>query len=128
MSTDPSNIFPARLKAAREKRGLDQEGLAKKAKLNPTAISHFEAGRRKPSFDNLKRLAEALSVTTDYLLGRAEMEREDASRGATGSVSAGALFRGVDFDNLTADDLETAEGFMKMLAERNRKKREGGDP
>ena len=113
MSTDPSAIFPARLKAARDTRGLDQEGLAKKAKLNPTAISHFEAGRRKPSFDNLKRLADALSVTTDYLLGRDE--------------SAGVLFRDVNFENLTADDLETAEGFMKMLAEKNRKRRESGE-
>jgi transcriptional regulator with XRE-family HTH domain len=123
MSTDPSEIFPARLKAARGKRGMDQEGLAKKARLNATAISHFETGRRKPSFDNLKRLAEALSVTTDYLLGRAEMENGDAAAGATGAVSAGVLFRNVDFDSLTADDLETAEGFMKMLTEKNRKKR-----
>ena len=27
---------------------------------------------RRPSFDNLKKLADALDVTTDYLLGRVD--------------------------------------------------------
>lgn len=29
----------------------------------------FEAGRRKPSFDNVRALAKALKVSADYLLG-----------------------------------------------------------
>lgn len=67
----PSDLFPARLKHAREElRKINQEQLAEAAKLQSSAISHFETGKRKPSFDNLKRLADALSVTTDYLLGR----------------------------------------------------------
>lgn len=108
-------------------RGLDKESLGKKAKINPTAISHFEAGRRKPSFDNLKRLSEALRVTTDFLLGRSDSPTPDAPRSPTGDVTAGALFRGVDFDSLTTDDLENVEDIMRMLAEKNRKKRERGD-
>lgn len=114
MSSEPSGIFPARLRAARELRQLDQEALAKRATLNPTAISHFEAGRRKPSFDNLRRLADALGVTTDYLLGRAD------EIGAVAATSD-TLFR--DFSRLTAEDQEVAKGFMKLLAERNSKRR-----
>ena len=34
--------------------------------------SAFETGTRKPSFDNLLLLANALDVTTDYLLGRVD--------------------------------------------------------
>lgn len=37
--------------------------------LQPSAVAHFEADRRKPSFDNVRGLAKALSVTSDYLLG-----------------------------------------------------------
>lgn len=37
--------------------------------MQPSAIAHFEAGRRKPSFDNVRSLAKALKVTGDYLLG-----------------------------------------------------------
>jgi transcriptional regulator with XRE-family HTH domain len=66
----PSAIFPDRLKAARVLRGLNQEELAERSGLQDSAISHFETGGRKPSFDNLKRLADALGVSTDYLLGR----------------------------------------------------------
>src|SRR5215831_4298497 len=69
-SSRPTEIFPARLRAARDKRGLNQGDLAKRAGLQASAISHFETGTRKPSFDNLRRLADALDVTTDYLLGR----------------------------------------------------------
>lgn len=37
--------------------------------MQPSAIAHFEAGRRKPSFDNVRSLSRALKVTADYLLG-----------------------------------------------------------
>ena len=69
-STRPSEVFPERLRTAREKRGLSQGDLANRARFQASAISHFETGTRKPSFDNLRRLADALEVTTDYLLGR----------------------------------------------------------
>ena len=69
-STPPSSIFPERLRAAREYRGLTQGQLAERAGLQASAISHFETGTRKPSFDNLLLLANTLDVTTDYLLGR----------------------------------------------------------
>ncbi len=84
------------------------------ARMNPSAISHFETGNRKPSFDNLRRLADALQVTTDYLLGRAN---EPTAVGQT----ADSLFR--DFDRLTSQDQEFARDFMKSLAERSKKQR-----
>jgi transcriptional regulator with XRE-family HTH domain len=64
-----SDQFPQRLKACREQRQLTQLELAERAKLPSTSISHFENSVRKPSFDNLRRLAQALDVPTDYLLG-----------------------------------------------------------
>ncbi len=63
----PEN-FGDRLRKVRESKGLNQAMLAEKSGLQPSAISHFELGRRSPSSDNLKRLADALSVTIDYLL------------------------------------------------------------
>ncbi|MCI0529770.1 MAG: helix-turn-helix domain-containing protein [Nitrospira sp.] len=109
-----SDLFPARLQAAREKRKLSQEDLAKRAGLQASAISHFETGSRKPSFDNLRRLADALKVTTDYLLGR--VTDIEALAGAD------KLFR--DLDRLTADDRDFAEMFIKALADKARKKRD----
>ena len=105
-STRPSEVFPGRLRAAREKRGLNQGELASRAGLQASAISHFETGTRKPSFDNLRRLADALDVTTDYLLGRV----------TDSQVLAGAdkLYR--DLDRLTANDRDIAKDFLEMLA------------
>ncbi|MCV3211678.1 helix-turn-helix domain-containing protein [Mesorhizobium sp. YC-39] len=67
-SSIPST-FAARLRDIREKRELSQSELAREAGMQPSAIAHFEAGRRKPSFDNVRGLAKALKVTADYLLG-----------------------------------------------------------
>ncbi len=110
----PSDLFPARLKAARELRQFNQTDLAEKTGLPPTSISHFEAGSRKPSFDNLRRLAEQLNVTADYLLGRVDEP--------TALAGADKLYRHAQ--NLSTEDLELAEKFMKMLESRNKPRKE----
>lgn len=102
---DDGSVFPARLKAARELRQLSQGALAEKAKLPPSSISHFEANKRKPSFDNLRKLASVLGVTTDYLLGRVESPEP--------APEAEVMFR--DVQKLSDRDRELASDFIKML-------------
>lgn len=102
---NPSDIFAERLTEARRIRDLDQAELARRAGLPASSISHFEKGSRKPSFENLRRLATTLRVTTDFLLGR--VDEPDAYAGAD------QLYR--DVQNLSARDKEVAEGFLKML-------------
>ena len=111
----PEN-FGERLRKTRESKGLSQGELGQKAGLQPSAISHFESGRRSPSFDNLRRLADALSVTLDFLLGR---ESEPRSAGPV----ADQLFR--NFGQMSSDDQESLARFAKVLAEKNRERREG---
>jgi len=62
-------IFKYRLKIARKKRGMSQSVLAHVSDLQPSAISHFETGNRQPCLRNLAKLALALNVSADYLLG-----------------------------------------------------------
>jgi transcriptional regulator with XRE-family HTH domain len=102
--------FPERLRKAREAKDLSQTDLATRSGLEPSAISHFETGRRQPSFANLKRLADALAVTIDYLVGRA-----DEPRGS--GPAAEQLFR--DFERLSSEDQETLTGLARMLAKKN---------
>lgn len=61
--------FGARLKIIRETRGLSQSDLARKIGGDASAISHFEGGRRKPSFNTLTDLCLALTCSSDYFLG-----------------------------------------------------------
>jgi transcriptional regulator with XRE-family HTH domain len=110
--SQPSEIFMQRLRAARELRQWSQSDLATRAGMPPSSIAHFETGTRKPSFDTLKRLANALEVTTDYLLGRVE---------DPGLAEAGdPLYR--DMGKLSDKDRELAKDFLKMLARRNQAK------
>ena len=109
-----ADIFQERLKHARDLRSLSQAQLATDAGLPPSSVSHFEAGARKPSFDNLKRLAGALNVTTDYLLGRSDLP--DASG------PAGRLHR--DQHKLSSEDLKLTEQFVEMLLKRGAQKKD----
>lgn len=105
MEKDPTEIFRDRLKQAREEQHLTQAELAEKTGLPPSSISHFENGPRKPSFDNLRRLAAALNVTTDYLLGRAAGTEEHSQ--------ASILFRKAA--SLDKEQLSMLEGFIDVL-------------
>ena len=107
----PSEIFPERLKKSRILRGLSQIDLATKAGIRPSAISHFEGGARKPSFENLRKLALALDVRTDYLLGLVDEVYE--------TIGVDPLYR--DVDKLSGDDRDLAKEFLQMLAKRTKK-------
>ncbi|WP_419589064.1 helix-turn-helix domain-containing protein [Thiolapillus sp.] len=107
-----SDIFQKRLVTARKKRELSQDDLAKKSGLKPAAISHFETGARKPSFNNLKRLADALNVTADYLLGRTDDPE--------GFAEADVAFRH-GFEQLSSEQREIALDFIEVLAKRSKK-------
>ena len=107
-SSSPSSIFPDRLRHAREYRGLTQGELAERARLQPSAISHFETGTRKPSFDNLRLLADTLDVTTDYLLGRVAEFKNLAG--------ADKLHR--HYDALQEGDRKFADALITHLAEK----------
>ena len=72
---DPRNIeilveFGHRLREARSKIGLSQEGLAEIAGLDRTYISLIERGLRNPSLICIGKLADALEVPTSELLIR----------------------------------------------------------
>ena len=65
------------IKDRRKQLAITQTELAKQSSLTPAAISQFESGTRKPSFDTLSNLADALKVTTDNLLGKRRESYDD---------------------------------------------------
>jgi transcriptional regulator with XRE-family HTH domain len=105
-SNRPTEVFPNRLKKARELRGLSQAEVAARSCMQVSAVSHFETGGRKPSFDNLRRLAQALDVTTDYLIGRVDE--------VGGTANADRLYRNIQ--QLQTSDREFIEGWIKSKA------------
>lgn len=65
---DALESFARRLSELRKHKNLSQTELGQLAKLHYTHIGRFERGTSRPSGDTLKRSADALSGTSDYLL------------------------------------------------------------
>ena len=93
---------------------MTQTELANVANLTPAAISQFESGTRKPSFNTLSSLSDALKVTTDYLLGKEERRYDDLL--ADPKISS--MFRGMmGFTEKDKDTLYEFYEFLKTKAE-----------
>ncbi|MFC1715826.1 helix-turn-helix domain-containing protein [Candidatus Poribacteria bacterium] len=104
-----------RIKNQRAKLRITQTELARAAKLTPAAISQFESGARKPSFDALSKLAMALKVTTDYLLGMKQPGYQDILADPKVSV----MFRGIM--ELPENDKQTMLEFYEFLKNKSAK-------
>lgn len=61
-----------RIKDLRKKQNLTQKQLAIKVHVSPQVISNWERGYSTPDSEDLKKIAESLDTSTDYLLGREE--------------------------------------------------------
>jgi transcriptional regulator with XRE-family HTH domain len=61
----------ARIRAARDRRGLSQSALARllPGPVEGRDISRWERGKNMPSWTNLRALADALEVTVAWLVG-----------------------------------------------------------
>ena len=69
-----SNALRINLRKFRELRGLTQAQMGARAAVGAASISHFETGQRTPTLETLVKLADALNVNVDALLGRAPVE------------------------------------------------------
>jgi transcriptional regulator with XRE-family HTH domain len=65
-----------RIKQLRINKHLNQSQLAKLLNCTSSVISAYELNTRKPSLENLVALAYALGVSTDYLLGIKNSNRD----------------------------------------------------
>jgi len=63
-------IFGEHLKNIRQSKNLTQKQLAELIGISERGIQNYEMGVRKPNFDIIIKLADALNISTDYLLGR----------------------------------------------------------
>lgn len=93
--------FGNRLRQLRKDRNLTQQQLATLIGVKNSVISFYEVGERMPSPDALRKLALALHVTTDYLLG--------IERGAS-----------VDVSGLDEQDRLVVQMVISRLREKNK--------
>ena len=58
----------ARIKAIRERRGLTQQELAKKAGIGRSYLARLETARQDPTLSTLEKIAKALRVKVRQLI------------------------------------------------------------
>lgn len=122
--------FGERLARLREDKGWLQRDLAFRVSVKANTISNWEKGISRPNLDQLCLLCQALSVTSDTLLGldKTGMERTlnikeqrilTAFRNATPEMQSAMYQLFVNIDNISGTlhekntSLELAEEFIK---------------
>ncbi len=70
------------LKTLRKKHRLSQKEIGKIFHASQNAVSQWESGARKPSYDVIQEIADYFNVTIDYLLGREEKPSENRENSA----------------------------------------------
>ena len=62
------------LKELRKEKKLTQTELASKLDISQKSYSNWESGKAEPTLDNIIKLANILNTTTDFLLGRTNID------------------------------------------------------
>lgn len=62
-------MFPSKLKKARDESGFTQREVARETGLKQSTIASYEIGRTQPDIETLGLLADFYEVSVDWLLG-----------------------------------------------------------
>ena len=85
------------IRKIRMMRGYNQEQLAELASLNRVTIAKYESGKVEPGAQALSRIADALEVTVDQLLGRETEENlNEQQQSAPRTIEARIVSFGMD--------------------------------
>ena len=69
--------FSERLKDLRKQVGLTQVDVAEKLRISQPAYASWERGVKKPTQENLVKIAQVLNVSVDYLVGNSEEKSDE---------------------------------------------------
>ena len=81
-------IIAERIRTARALRGWSQKELAKRAGLHHVMLNRLEKGHKAGvQAETIRKLAEALRVSSDYLLGLKDELEDEGSQWATETLA-----------------------------------------
>ena len=69
--------FAGRLKELRKEANLTQVELAKRLGIGQSSYADWERGKKKPTQENLVKIAQVLNVSIDYLVGNSEEKSDE---------------------------------------------------
>lgn len=110
-------MFNERLKSLRIQRKMTQSELAKKLFISQPAYSKYEVGSASPNPETLSKIADALDVSVDYLVGNDPQPKHNGyiRIPVLGRVAAGipidAIEETIDWEDISADASGDGEYF-----------------
>ena len=100
-----------RIKEIRQDLNYSQIQLSKLAGLTPAAICQYESGSRKPTIEAVLRLASALSVSVETLIGDERVDTIDSTVPQT-------LLR--HYSKLSDQDKKHLDEYIKLLVKKSK--------
>lgn len=87
------SVFMQRMKETMQEKGIRQTDLVEKTGIDKGALSSYMNGRYMPNAEKFAKIANALGVSVDYLLGKEEAQTEKPPKihevSVLGKVAAG---------------------------------------
>lgn len=102
--------FKNRLKETRLNKNLTQKEVADHFKTSPQSYAQWEKGLRKPSAENLQKLADFFNVSTDYLLGKSDIPDSESDIDLDFAIDNSVAYDGTP---ITDDDREIIKNYLK---------------
>ena len=69
MNNTEGDFMENRIKRLRKEAGISQKKLGDELGVAQTTISAWESGRNEPDYDSIRKMAEILTTSPDYLMG-----------------------------------------------------------
>jgi transcriptional regulator with XRE-family HTH domain len=113
------------IRERRKQLGYNQDELAELASLNRVTVAKYESGKVEPGAQALARIADALGVSVDVLLGRSVEAAQDDAKDEAWAIrerlrrdpSYRLLFDAADA--ATPEHLRAAAVMLKALEDKN---------
>ena len=100
------------IRRLRTARGITQVELAHRLGVSKQSVSNWESNNIQPSIELLEKIADLFGVTTDYLLGREDLQVLDVSGLTAQQVAQIQQLKAV---GKTPDEVAALTGIPKQL-------------
>ncbi|WP_270314628.1 helix-turn-helix domain-containing protein [Leuconostoc citreum] len=109
----------SRTKEIAQKRGLSLKALAAKAGLAENAIYRWDDNN--PKSENLKKVADVLHVSTDYLLGRTDEMNATSSDKKVTDILDNETILAFDGMEIAEEDKEKLREYARFIIEQRQR-------
>jgi len=104
--------FGSRLKEARKTAHMTQQALGEEIEVSGVAVRMWENGLRRPGIERVKRIAQTLGVTLEYLMGEEERPKVLAKQLVPGLEQ---LLRARKMYRLSEEDQKALKAYIDYL-------------